>query len=119
MALTVEIDKRSGFCGGVIRAISKAEEFLDSNPGKRLYSLGAIVHNEAELERLGSKGLATIGYEDIVNNQIPENETVLIRAHGEPPSTYELASKAGINFIDCTCPVVLKLQRSIRRRTCA
>ena len=114
MALTVEIDKRSGFCGGVIRAISKAEEFLDSNPGKRLYSLGAIVHNEAELERLGSKGLATIGYEDIVNNQIPENETVLIRAHGEPPSTYELASKAGINFIDCTCPVVLKLQRSIR-----
>ena len=114
MALTVEIDKRSGFCGGVIRAISKAEKFLDSNPGKRLYSLGAIVHNEAELERLGSKGLATIGYEDIVNNQIPENETVLIRAHGEPPSTYELARKAGINFIDCTCPVVLKLQRSIR-----
>ena len=114
MALSVEIDKRSGFCGGVIRAISKAEEFLDANPGKKLYSLGAIVHNEAELERLGRKGLVTIGKDDIRNIQTPENETVLIRAHGEPPSTYELAREVGINVIDCTCPVVLKLQRSIR-----
>ena len=114
MALSVEIDKRSGFCGGVIRAISKAEEFLDANPGKKLYSLGAIVHNEAELERLGRKGLVTIGKDDIRNIQTPENETVLIRAHGEPPSTYELAREVGINVIDCTCPVVLKLQQNIR-----
>ena len=114
MALTVEIDKRSGFCGGVIRAISKAEEFLDTHPGKKLYSLGAIVHNEAELERLGRKGLVTIGHDDIGNIQAPENETVLIRAHGEPPSTYKLTREAGINLIDCTCPVVLKLQKDIR-----
>ncbi|MBR1926349.1 MAG: hypothetical protein IJ840_01135 [Bacteroidales bacterium] len=92
MALTVDIDKRSGFCGGVIRAISNAEEFLDTNPGKTLYSLGAIVHNEAELSRLGSKGLTTISKEDIGNIQSPDNETLLIRAHGEPPSTYELAA---------------------------
>ncbi len=114
MSLTVEIDKRSGFCGGVIRAISKAEEFLDANPGKKLYSLGAIVHNEAELERLGRKGLVTIGKEDIGKIPSPSTETLLIRAHGEPPSTYELARKVGINVIDCTCPVVLKLQQNIR-----
>ena len=114
MALSVEIDKRSGFCGGVIRAISKAEEFLDANPGKKLYSLGAIVHNEAELERLGRKGLVTIGKEDIGSIPSPSTETLLIRAHGEPPSTYELARRIGINVIDCTCPVVLKLQQSIR-----
>ena len=114
MALSVEIDKRSGFCGGVIRAISKAEEFLDANPGKKLYSLGAIVHNEAELERLGRKGLVTISKEDIGRIPSPSTETLLIRAHGEPPSTYELAREVGINVIDCTCPVVLKLQQNIR-----
>ena len=114
MPLTVEIDKRSGFCGGVIRAISQAEEFLDANPGKKLYSLGAIVHNEAELERLGRKGLVTIGKEDIGKIPSPSTETLLIRAHGEPPSTYELAREVGINVIDCTCPVVLKLQQNIR-----
>ena len=112
--MTVEIDKRSGFCGGVIRAISKAEEFLDANPGKKLYSLGAIVHNEAELERLGRKGLVTISKEDIGKIPSPSTETLLIRAHGEPPSTYELAREVGINVIDCTCPVVLKLQQNIR-----
>lgn len=114
MALTVEIDKRSGFCGGVIRAISRAEEFLDLNPGRKLYSLGAIVHNEAELSRLGAKGLVTVGKEDIPNIPDPSTETLLIRAHGEPPETYELASQVGINVIDCTCPVVLRLQKSIR-----
>ena len=114
MALNVEIDRRSGFCGGVIRAIGRAEEFLDSHPGGRLYSLGAIVHNEAELKRLGDKGLVTIGHEDIRTIQSPENETLLIRAHGEPPETYTMADETGINVIDCTCPVVLRLQKSIR-----
>ena len=114
MALYVEIDKRSGFCGGVIRAISRAEEFLESDPGRKLYSLGAIVHNEAELSRLGSKGLVTIGKEDISDIPDPSSETLLIRAHGEPPETYELAKNVGINVIDCTCPVVLRLQQSIR-----
>lgn len=114
MALKVDIEKHSGFCGGVIRAIGRAEEFLDSHPCKKLYSLGAIVHNEAELGRLGRKGLVTIGHEDIAAIPSPKDETLLIRAHGEPPSTYSLAAEAGINVIDCTCPVVLKLQESIR-----
>ena len=114
MALKVEIDKRSGFCGGVIRAIGRAEQFLEENPGGKLYSLGAIVHNEAELQRLGAKGLVTIRHEDIADIQSPGNETLLIRAHGEPPETYSLAKKVGINVIDCTCPVVLRLQQSIR-----
>ena len=114
MALSVEIEKHSGFCGGVIRAIGRAEKFLDSNPGKKLYSLGAIVHNEAELSRLGARGLVTIGHEDIGNIPEPDEETLLIRAHGEPPETYELARKTGIDVIDCTCPVVLKLQKDIR-----
>ena len=114
MALSVEIEKHSGFCGGVIRAIGRAEKFLDSNPGKKLYSLGAIVHNEAELSRLGARGLVTIGHEDIGNIPKPDEETLLIRAHGEPPETYELARQTGIDVIDCTCPVVLKLQKDIR-----
>jgi 4-hydroxy-3-methylbut-2-enyl diphosphate reductase len=114
MALKVEIDKRSGFCGGVIRAIGRAEQFLEENPGRKLYSLGAIVHNEAELQRLGAKGLVTIRHEDIAGIRSPGNETLLIRAHGEPPETYSLAKEVGINVIDCTCPVVLRLQQSIR-----
>lgn len=112
MPLKVEIDKRSGFCGGVIRAIGKAEEFLDSGPGRQLYSLGAIVHNEAELQRLSAKGLVTVGLEDI--GSIPASSTIFIRAHGEPPKTYGLLAEAGFKVIDCTCPVVLKLQQSIR-----
>jgi 4-hydroxy-3-methylbut-2-enyl diphosphate reductase len=106
--LKVEIDPGSGFCGGVIRAITRAEEFLGS--GETLYSLGDIVHNEAELERLQSKGLKTI---DSLQ-EVPEGETVLIRAHGEPPSTYKAASERSLAMIDCTCPVVLQLQRRIR-----
>ena len=115
MALSVEIDKRSGFCGGAIRAISKAEEFLDAHPGKKLYSLGAIVHNEAELARLSAKGLVTISKEDIADIPDPTSETLLIRAHGEPPSTYALAREHGINLIDATCPVVLHLQERIKK----
>jgi 4-hydroxy-3-methylbut-2-enyl diphosphate reductase len=110
----VEIEKHSGFCGGVIRAIGKAEKYLDGNPGGKLYSLGAIVHNEAELERLGRKGLVTISREDIGSIPDPCRETLLIRAHGEPPETYSLAKETGITVIDCTCPVVLRLQERIR-----
>lgn len=114
MALEVEIDKYSGFCGGVIRAISRAERFLAASLGRRLYSLGAIVHNEAELKRLGEKGLVTVTLEDLRGIENPGSETLLIRAHGEPPETYSYAESIGINLIDCTCPVVLKLQKSIR-----
>ena len=114
MNLQVEIEKHSGFCGGVIRAISRAEKFLEEFPGRRLYSLGDIVHNEAELKRLGEKGLVTIDKEGLMNIPTPASETLLIRAHGEPPQTYSLAEKLGLTVIDCTCPVVLRLQKSIR-----
>ena len=109
MHLNIEIDEGSGFCYGVIRAVEKAEMQLKENG--TLYSLGAIVHNNSELERLGK-----IGLEVIDNNRMLElsDTTVLIRAHGEPPATYKLAEKNNISLIDCTCPVVLKLQDRIR-----
>lgn len=112
--MKVEIDKSSGFCGGVIRAINRAESFLQSNPDQNLYSLGAIVHNDAELERLRKLGLTTIDYEDLSQAQDAKGHTLLIRAHGEPPTTYLRAEALGFDIVDCTCPVVLDLQRSIR-----
>lgn len=114
--LTVDIDSNSGFCAGVIRAIGKAEEFLKENAesGKNLFSLGAIVHNDAELSRLVSQGLVTIDKEDLEDMVNAEGEVLLIRAHGEPPQTYEKADSIGFRIIDCTCPVVLKLQKRIK-----
>lgn len=109
MHLQVEIDAHSGFCGGVIRAIGQAEDYLAAHPGEQLLSLGSIVHNEAELERLHGKGLRTITSLDGLSGG-----SVLIRAHGEPPRTYARAAAQGIELIDCTCPVVLQLQRRIR-----
>lgn len=106
--LKVETDPGSGFCGGVIRAISRAEEFLSS--GGRLYSLGAIVHNEAELARLADRGLVKVSS----LADVPTGASVLIRAHGEPPATYAAASERSLEVIDCTCPVVLRLQDHIR-----
>ena len=113
--LKVDIDSNSGFCAGVIRAIGKAEEFLDEREGGKLYSLGAIVHNDAELTRLVDKGLVTIDKEDLEEMVDAHGESLLIRAHGEPPSTYRLAEGLGFEIIDCTCPVVLKLQQDIRK----
>lgn len=110
MDLSVQIDSQSGFCGGVIRAITKAEDFLGSKGGT-LYSLGSMVHNEAELARLEGKGLVTVGKDMLPSLRRAD---VIIRAHGEPPATYHMAREYGINLIDCTCPVVLKLQKSIR-----
>jgi 4-hydroxy-3-methylbut-2-enyl diphosphate reductase len=110
--LTVDIDTNSGFCAGVIRAIGKAEDFLSSNT--RLYSLGAIVHNDAELSRLTQMGLVTIDKEDLGEMVNAAGETLLIRAHGEPPQTYTLAEGLGFKIIDCTCPVVLQLQKKIK-----
>ena len=117
--LTVDIDRNSGFCAGVIRAISKAEEFLDEakvseDPDRKLFSLGAIVHNDAELNRLMNKGLVTIDKDDLDEMVQAEGEVLLIRAHGEPPQTYTKAHSIGFEIIDCTCPVVLKLQQRIK-----
>lgn len=113
--LTVDIDGNSGFCAGVIRAIGKAEEFLESRQADKLYSLGAIVHNDAELTRLVEKGLVTIDKDDLDEMVAAKGESLLIRAHGEPPSTYEQAETLGFQIIDCTCPVVLQLQKNIRQ----
>lgn len=106
---TIEIDSKSGFCFGVVTAICKAEEELEKTG--RLYCLGDIVHNSDEVERLRQKGLITITHEEM---QHLHNVKVLLRAHGEPPSTYELAQKNNIEIIDATCPVVLQLQRRIK-----
>ena len=117
--LTIDIDNNSGFCAGVIKAISTAEEFLKKtheagDEGRRLYSLGAIVHNDAELNRLVDQGLVTIDKEDLEEMVDAKGEYLLIRAHGEPPQTYMTAEKLGFNIIDCTCPVVLRLQERIK-----
>ncbi len=106
--INIEIDKDSGFCFGVVTAIQKAEEELDKTG--HLYCLGDIVHNSNEVERLKKKGLETITHEQF---RKLKNVKVLLRAHGEPPETYETAKKNNIEIIDATCPVVLKLQRRI------
>lgn len=108
--MRVTIDDNSGFCFGVINAIKKAEEEL-STSGK-LYCLGHIVHNNAEVERLEEAGLITVSHEEFAQLR---NCTVLIRAHGEPPETYKTARTNNIRLIDATCPVVLKLQQRIKK----
>ncbi len=108
---TIEIDQGSGFCFGVTTAIRKAEEELSM--GKTLYCLGDIVHNSMEVSRLHACGLVTIDHAQMANLQ---GVKVLLRAHGEPPETYELARRNHIEIIDATCPVVLALQRRIKRQ---
>lgn len=105
----IEIDKDSGFCFGVVTAIRKAEEEL--RKGGSLYCLGDIVHNSGEVERLRRKGLDTITHADLESLR---GAKVLLRAHGEPPSTYRTARQNGISIIDATCPVVLMLQQRIK-----
>ncbi len=107
--MVIEIDKNSGFCFGVVNAIKIAEQSLGIN--NELYSLGDIVHNGAEIQRLQNLGLKTISRKEYF---CLKNCKVLIRAHGEPPETYEYATKNNITLIDATCPVVLKLQKRIK-----
>jgi 4-hydroxy-3-methylbut-2-enyl diphosphate reductase len=107
--LHVEIDSKSGFCFGVVRAISQAEEVL-KNKGT-IYSLGDIVHNDLEVGRLSKEGMKTIVHGDL--EKIQEG-TVFFRAHGEPPESYQRIREKGLNLIDATCPVVLKLQQRVR-----
>ncbi len=106
----VEIDDKSGFCFGVVRAISEAERALSAGGG--VCSLGDIVHNRMEVQRLESLGLQTITRADI---PMLEGQRMLIRAHGEPPSTYALAQQHNIEIIDATCPVVAALQKRVKR----
>ena len=106
----VEIDQQSGCCFGVAKAISKAEEEL--RKGRTLYSLGDIVHNNIEMERLAQMGLITIDHESFKKLK---NARVLFRAHGEPPETYRIAKENHIEIIDASCPVVLALQKRIKK----
>lgn len=107
--LSVHIDQNSGFCFGVVYAIEMAEEIL--NEEGKLYCLGDIVHNDEEVSRLEAKGLKIISHDDL---QHIKHEKVLIRAHGEPPSTYKTAIENDLELIDASCPVVLKLQNRIK-----
>ena len=110
--IQIEIDEGSGFCFGVTTAIKKAEEELGTSD-KTLYCLGDIVHNGMECERLKDLGLITINHDDL---RELHDVKVLLRAHGEPPETYELARRNNIEIIDATCPVVLQLQKRIKKQ---
>ena len=107
--MIIEIDNQSGFCFGVKKAIDKAEQILSE--GENLICLGEIVHNHEEVERLALEGMTTIQKEDI---PAIHNETILIRTHGEPPSTYSQLIQNQNKIIDATCPVVMKLQDRIQ-----
>jgi len=109
--MVVEIDRNAGFCWGVVRAIDFAEKELSSS--KKLYSLGDVIHNSAEVSRLAQLGLSTVTVEDF--SALPKGSKVLIRAHGEPPSTYQKALEFEIELIDATCPVVTKVQERIKK----
>ena len=115
--MKIEIDEGSGFCHGVVNAIRKAEEVLCDKGGESksgqtvLYCLGDIVHNENEVLRVQSMGLKTINHEEFCNLK---GKKVLLRAHGEPPSTYQKAKENEIELVDATCPVVLALQKKIK-----
>ncbi len=108
--MQIEIDDKSGFCFGVVRAISEAEKALAD--GGVVYSLGDIVHNRVEVQRLERLGLKTISHEEM--EEVGERR-LFVRAHGEPPKTYEKARKLGIRVIDATCPVVAKLQARVKK----
>ena len=105
----IEIDQQSGFCFGVVRAISEAERALASGA---VFSLGDIVHNRIEVQRLEALGLRTISHEQIAE---VAGKRMLIRAHGEPPRTYALAAQHNVTIIDATCPVVAALQRKVKQ----
>ncbi len=109
MGLIVEVDSKSGFCYGVIKAIRQAESYLENSA--EINSLGAIVHNNTELARLEKLGMRVVGHKDL---EKMEDSVLFIRAHGEPPSTYNIARERNLRVLDCTCPVVLKLQERIR-----
>ena len=114
--MNVRIDSSSGFCWGVVRSVNIAEGTLKNNNNeKNTYVLGSIIHNPKETERLAKKGLETITHEDFERISKDGSADVIIRAHGEPPSTYAKAEQYGIHIIDATCPLVTGLQNRVKR----
>lgn len=109
--MKIVIDNQSGFCFGVVGAIEMAEDILNHRTSE-LYCLGEIVHNNEEVGRLKDQGMKTVSHQDIPTLQ---NKNILIRAHGEPPETYQLIDKYGLKLHDASCPVVLKLQKNVKK----
>lgn len=113
--MKIVIDDSAGFCWGVVRTVNIAEETLNKNQSKKkTYVLGSIIHNPKEIDRLAEKGLETITHEDF-EKVAAEKADVIIRAHGEPPATYDKAEKLGIKIVDATCPLVTGLQNRVKR----
>lgn len=110
LKLDITVDQDAGFCFGVTRAISKAEELLET--GHQLYCLGQIVHNQAEVERLEKLGMHSFSHENLDSIK---NKTVLIRSHGEPPETYERLQANGNQIVEATCPIVAKIQEKVQK----
>jgi len=108
--MRVTIDRHSGFCWGVVRTIEIAQEEMKDIP--ELFSLGPVIHNPREIDRLGRMGMKVVSYDDLATMK---GKKVLVRAHGEPPSTYETAKQYGVTLVDATCPVVTKVQERIRK----
>ncbi len=112
--MIITIDDSAGFCWGVVKTIDKVEEVLNSSPDEQVYVLGDIIHNPREIDRLKAKGLKTITHSNL-RNLSEKPAKVIIRAHGEPPSTYKMAEDMKLNIIDATCPLVQALQNRIRK----
>ncbi len=112
--MKINIDDSAGFCWGVVRTIDMAEEELQKDKAENVYVLGQIIHNPRETERLENKGLKIISHDDL-DSISDENAKVIVRAHGEPPSTYQKAEENGLNLVDATCPLVTSLQKRIKK----
>lgn len=110
--MIIDIDQSSGFCWGVVKTIESVEKELKKRENEDIYVLGNIIHNPREIERLENKGLKTIAHKDL-NVLQDTNAKVIIRAHGEPPTTYEKLNKLGVNLTDATCPLVKNLQQRV------
>ena len=114
--MKVTIDESAGFCWGVVRTVDIAEQTIADQPAENTYVLGHIIHNPKEIDRLANKGLKTISHEDFDRiAQEDPNAKVIVRAHGEPPSTFKKAAELGLNLVDATCPLVTGLQNRVRR----
>jgi 4-hydroxy-3-methylbut-2-enyl diphosphate reductase len=111
--MNINIDKNSGFCWGVVQTIDKSEEALSAKPLGDVNILGEIIHNPQEIKRLADKGLRTVSLEEI--KEIPKGQTLIIRAHGEPPETYNTIKELGLNLVDATCPLVQALQKKVQK----